>query len=264
MNDTLQKILAFCKERVAAGDIYVWGGSGTKAASITEAWIREKESVNQNGAHADQAVATWKKRLASGKTAFRAYDCSGYISAALMSVGALDKRRDCDGLWARCNEISTPVNGALLFRVSSSDSEDETHVGIYFNGYQYHAKGREDGVVSEPYTASFWAKIGWVKKLDAKEVSAASEQASQISTVSSDAESVDDLEVVCQIIVDGINEWCNVRSGPGLENSKIGKAYVNEVFDVFAVEEEWYKINFHGVIGYIYFELVSEVRDGNT
>ena len=82
MNDSLNKVLAFCEERVKARDIYVWGGNGQKAASITEAWIRKKESDNQKGAHADQAVKTWQSRVAAGLRAFRAYDCSGFVSAA--------------------------------------------------------------------------------------------------------------------------------------------------------------------------------------
>ena len=167
MNDSLNKVLAFCEERVKARDIYVWGGSGKKAASITEAWIRKQESTNKNGEHADQAVKTWLSRVAAGLRAFRAYDCSGYVSAALMAGGALDKRRDCDGLYAMCGDLESPRNGALLFRVNPDNAEDETHVGIYFNGYQYHAKGREDGVVKERYNASYWAKIAWIETLDA-------------------------------------------------------------------------------------------------
>ena len=60
------------------------------------------------------------------------------------------------------------------------------------------------------------------------------------------------------------NEWCNVRSGAGTENSVIGKAYPGEVYKVYAIEEEWYKINYHGKIGFIWYELVSENLPGNV
>ena len=72
-----------------------------------------------------------------------------------------------------------------------------------------------------------------------------------------------DCKVIGRIVVDGVNNWCNVRSGPGTENRKIGKAYKNEVFDLYGVEEEWYKVDFHGTVGYIFFDFVSEILPGN-
>lgn len=66
-------------------------------------------------------------------------------------------------------------------------------------------------------------------------------------------------EIIGVIIVDGVKNWCNVRSGPGLERGKIGKAYKNEQFNVYGVDEGWYKIDFHGSVGYVWYELVSEV-----
>lgn len=69
--------------------------------------------------------------------------------------------------------------------------------------------------------------------------------------------------IVAQIIVDGgvkeVQKFINVRSGPGLEREKIGKAYKNEQFDVYGNVEGWYKIDFHGSVGYVWYELVSEV-----
>lgn len=163
LNAQLQTILNFLETEVDNGSIYVWGGNGQ--SNITEAWIRSRESRNQGGANADRAVATWRRRKAAGFTKIRAWDCSGLVSGALISIGLMDGRRDCDGLWARCDRITAPVSGCLLFRVNSSNSEDETHVGFYFNGYQYHAKGRDVGVVKEKYSAKYWHKIGWFKTL---------------------------------------------------------------------------------------------------
>ena len=67
-----------------------------------------------------------------------------------------------------------------------------------------------------------------------------------------------------RIIMDGIKHWCNVRSGPGTENLKIGIARVNEVFDLLGAEEEWYHINFHGKDGWVYYEFASEMLEGNV
>lgn len=67
-----------------------------------------------------------------------------------------------------------------------------------------------------------------------------------------------------KVVVDGVKKWCNVRSGPGTENPKIGIAKVNEVFDLLGVEEEWYHINFHGKDGWVYYEYASEMLKGNV
>ncbi len=70
--------------------------------------------------------------------------------------------------------------------------------------------------------------------------------------------------VLCKIVVDGIKKWCNVRGGAGLECPIIGKAYLNDVFDVFSVEDGWYRINYKGAVGYIFGDLVSEKVAGNV
>lgn len=160
LNTQLTAILNFLETEVDNGSIYVWGAEGQSA--ITEKWIRSSETSAEN---ANRAIALWEKNLARGCTKIRAWDCSGLVSGALISIGLMDGRRDCDGLWARCDRITAPVSGCLLFRVNSSNSEDETHVGFYFNGYQYHAKGRDVGVVKEKYSSKYWHKIGWFKTL---------------------------------------------------------------------------------------------------
>ena len=155
------------KQEVANHSIYVWGASGQLCKDVTEKWIRNKEKRNQNGKHADDAVTAWREVMASPyRDVARCFDCSGYISFCLIAAKALVGRRDCDGLYARSIPSETVENGTLLFRVNSEDPNDETHVGVFFNGMQYHAKGRKDKVVSEPFKASYWHKYAWFKKLD--------------------------------------------------------------------------------------------------
>lgn len=96
----------------------------------------------------------------------RCFDCSGYVSWCLIKCGASERRRDCDGLFARSTEIYTPEDGCLLFRTNPQKPSDETHVGIYFNGNQYHAKGRSYGVVCERYNERQWQKLAWFKKME--------------------------------------------------------------------------------------------------
>lgn len=162
----LAKIKALCDEQVNNESCYVWATSGILGIKATEAYIRSREARNNSGTNANRAVNAWRKQLNAGNELFRLFDCSGFVSWVLTQAGVFSGRRDCDGLYSLCNRIDAPRDGALLFRVSSSNSEDETHVGIYFDGYQYHAKGRDDGVVKEKYSAKYWAKIGWWKALD--------------------------------------------------------------------------------------------------
>lgn len=72
------------------------------------------------------------------------------------------------------------------------------------------------------------------------------------------------LPIVGKIIVDGINKWCNVRSGPGMEYTIIGRAKKNDTYSVYGVVEDWYQIDYNGSVGYIYGDLASEVLPGNV
>jgi len=73
-----------------------------------------------------------------------------------------------------------------------------------------------------------------------------------------------DLKVVGRIVVDEIKKWCNVRSGPGMDYTILGKAKKNDEFAVYGVVEGWYRIDFNGAVGYIFGDLVSEVLLGNV
>lgn len=158
----LQEFLQAAETEVENHSIYVYGGSGQLCCDVTESWIRAKEK----GRKPDEAVKAWEE-VESGpyRDVARCFDCSGYVSWCLKQCGAFNGRTDCDGLFARSTEIYTPEDGCLLFRVNPANPSDETHVGIYFNGYQYEARGRKDGVVKLPYKESYWQKLAWFKAL---------------------------------------------------------------------------------------------------
>lgn len=163
----IRGLLQAAKAEVDNHSIYVWGGSGQLCCEVTEAWIRKQEARNENGKHADDAVKAWEAVMASHyRDVARVFDCSGFVSWCLIKAGALKHRTDCDGLFARCTEIYTPEDGCLLFRTNPKKASDETHVGIYAHGKQYHAKGRKYGVVSERYNEREWQRIAWFKALD--------------------------------------------------------------------------------------------------
>jgi hypothetical protein len=158
----LNEFIAAAKTEVENHSIYVWGASGQLCADVTENWIRAKEK----GRQPEAAVKEWETVMNSPyRDVARCFDCSGYVSWCLDQVGAFKGRTDCDGLFARSTEIYTPEDGCLLFRVNPAKRDDETHVGIYFNGMQYEARGRKDGVVCLPYNERYWQKLAWFKAL---------------------------------------------------------------------------------------------------
>lgn len=156
MNEIQNKFKKYIRKYI--GNPYVWGGSGeVLTKSNYEAFIDAHE---KNPVNAQRAKDFCKKLFDSGRKKLYVYDCSGYISKALMSCGLRTWRGDCDALWEKCTPTNEVRDFTLLFRVSSSNQEDETHVGTYFDGKQYHAKGRDDGVVEEPFDPNFWDKYG--------------------------------------------------------------------------------------------------------
>lgn len=203
--------------------IFVWGGSGQLCKDIDEAWIRKQEAKNENGKHADYAVAAWKKVMASPyRNVARVFDCSGFVSWCLKKCGALNGRTDCDGLFARSTEIYTPEDGCLLFRVNPKKTSDETHVGIYANGYQLHAKGRQYGVVKEKYVASFWQKLAWFKALK-KDPEPKPEPTGQ------------------KVVVKGKSVW--VRNSDSTKGKKLFVAHKGQKYDLIEIAPSgWYQI----------------------
>lgn len=78
------------------------------------------------------------------------------------------------------------------------------------------------------------------------------------------AAEANDLKVIGKIIVDEIKKWCNVRSGPGLEYTIIGRTKKNDTYSIYGVVEGWYQIDYNGSVGFLYGDLASEVLPGNV
>ena len=198
--------------------IYVWGGSGQLCCEVSEEWIRAKEK----GRQPDAAVKEWEE-VESGpyRDVARCFDCSGFVSWCLNKAGAFKGRTDCDGLFARCEEIYTPTDGMLLFRVNPKNPSDETHVGIYFNGKQYEARGRKDGVVCLDFKPSYWQKYAWFKSLkpDPKPEPPTDEK------------------------VEVVGKSVNVRAGDNRKTKILFTAHKGDTFPLLGVAETgWYNI----------------------
>lgn len=162
MTDIQEKYEQYLKNQV--GHPYVWSAAGEIITEKTyEKYI---DSHEKNPENALRAKNFCKKLFESGKKRLRPHDCSGLISKALMYCGLRTWRCNCDILWDKCEPTDTVKDYTLLFRVSKNNPSDETHVGTYFNGKQYHAKGRDVGIVAEPFDPSYWDKFGNYKGLN--------------------------------------------------------------------------------------------------
>ena len=235
----LDELLKAAQTEVDNHSIYVWGGSGQLCCEVSEEWIRAKEK----GRQPDAAVKEWEE-VESGpyRDVARCFDCSGFVSWCLNKAGAFKGRTDCDGLFARCEEIYTPTDGMLLFRVNPKNPSDETHVGIYFNGKQYEARGRKDGVVCLDFKPSYWQKYAWFKSLkpDQKPEPPTDEK------------------------VEVVGKSVNVRVGDNKKTKILFTAHKGDTFPYLGpAPSGWYTINTKKGVGYItnltrYTRLINE------
>ena len=161
VTDKAKAICALALTRI--GDLYVWGGSGMTDISDSAIQVKDEEYA--------RAIAFRDKQYKYGFTDLLAHDCSGFISWLMRETGIWDDRKNCDGLRALCDEVSRNklITGDLVFRNSSTNTEDETHIGLYLgSGKVIHDKGRDVGVVVEGINqggSGYWHKSGRCKLL---------------------------------------------------------------------------------------------------
>ena len=161
VSDKATKICALALTRI--GDLYVWGGSGMTDLSDSAIQAKDEEYA--------RAIAFRDKQYKYGFSDLLGHDCSGFISWLMRETGVWDSRKNCDGLWALCDEVARNelITGDFVFRNSSTNTEDETHIGLYLgSGKVVHDKGRDVGVVLEGINQSgsgYWHKCGRCKLL---------------------------------------------------------------------------------------------------
>ncbi len=161
VSDKATEICALALTRI--GDLYVWGGSGMTDLSDSAIQAKDEEYA--------RAIAFRDKQYKYGFSDLLGHDCSGFISWLMREKGIWDDRKNCDGLWALCEVVSRNelIAGDFLFRNSSTNIEDETHIGLYLgSGKVIHDKGRDVGVVLEGINqggSGYWHKCGRCKLL---------------------------------------------------------------------------------------------------
>ena len=145
------------------GDLYVWGGSGMTDLSDSAIQAKDEEYA--------RAIVFRDKQYKYGFFDLLGHDCSGFISWLMRETEIWDDRKNCDGLWSLCELVSRNelIAGDFLFRNSSTNTEDETHIGLYLgSGKVIHDKGRDVGVVLEGINqggSGYWHKCGRCKLL---------------------------------------------------------------------------------------------------
>ena len=145
------------------GDLYVWGASALADLSDVKIKAMDDEFA--------RAIAFRNIQYKAGFADLMAHDCSGFLSWLMRETGIWDDRKNCDGLWALCDTVARNelIAGDFLFRNSTTNAEDETHIGLYLGrGIVIHAKGRDVGVVVEGINqggSGYWHKCGRCKLL---------------------------------------------------------------------------------------------------
>lgn len=146
------------------GDLYVWGASGLTDLSDLKIQAMDEEFA--------RAITFRDSQYKAGFADLMAHDCSGFLSWLMRESKIWDDRKNCDGLWAMCDVVARNelIAGDFLFRNSTTNAEDETHVGLYLGrGMVIHAKGRDVGVVVEGINqggSGYWHKCGRCKLLN--------------------------------------------------------------------------------------------------
>ena len=162
---TLDSFIKYLEEQAANHSIYVWGAQGQDKDTISEEWIKERETDDKNAA---RAIATWEKACADGYgDVLRAFDCSGLAMYYLQNVaGIVSSDMSANSLMGKCETIKkTEVRrGDWVFKkYTSGDKKGQAyHIGYVVDDALnvIEAKGRDHGVVKAPLSEGKWNAYG--------------------------------------------------------------------------------------------------------
>ena len=160
-SNRLNEFIAYLNEQAKNHSIYVWGAQGQPNSEITRAWIRSRETSEDNY---NQAVAYWQKQVAAGYgPVLRAFDCSGLGMYWLQNLkGILSYDHSAHGLYKKCTKITKDQlrPGDFVFRVNSSGRA--THIGYIVDEARtvIEAKGRSYGVIKHEFVNNSWNAYG--------------------------------------------------------------------------------------------------------
>ena len=160
----LEEFLLYLKTQVENKSIYVWGAQGQGYPTITEKWIRSKETSDD---YANKAIALWKKNCKLGyEEKIKAFDCSGLAMYFLQNEKKIfTSDMTANSLKAQCDPIkkSELLKGDWVFRCYSNGKA--YHIGYVVDEdlHVIEAKGRTYGVVNNKInsaSATYWNYYG--------------------------------------------------------------------------------------------------------
>ena len=160
------EFIEYLWEQVDNGSIYVWGAQGYPCRITEKEFIKWLNGRETDTANYDRALEAWRTRVDDKNRPgdFYAFDCSGLgVYWLFDKKGLISGDRSASGLYDMTVKISDSNDlkaGDWVFRYSKDK-------GIYHVGYVVdnmrnviHAKGRDDGVVVEPFDSNFWQRYG--------------------------------------------------------------------------------------------------------
>lgn len=158
----MNEFLMYLEEQAANHSIYIWGGQGQSWPTVTEAWIKTKES----GTNRTRALATYRAAVKGGfQKLLRAFDCSGLGAYWLYNkMQLISGDKNANGLMGMCTLIqkSHVKKGDWVFKRYTTGTKRAYHVGYVVDDALnvIEARGRAYGVVKRPLSAGGWNAYG--------------------------------------------------------------------------------------------------------
>lgn len=158
----LNKFLEYLEEQVRNRSIYIWGGQGQGYPTVTEAWIKKKET----GTNRTRALATYRAAVKAGyEKLLKVFDCSGLGAYWLYNEKHLiDGDKNANGLMGMCTLIQkTHVKrGDWVFKRYATGTKRAYHIGYVVDDALnvVEARGRAYGVVKRPLAEGGWNAYG--------------------------------------------------------------------------------------------------------
>lgn len=145
----LDEFISYLKQEVANRSIYVWGAQGCRGKEVTEAWIRKRETSDQN---ATRAITFWQKQVKAGYgDKLGAFDCSGLGMYWMQNVkGIYSYDMNANNLYNTCSKKLTKNELKKGDWVFIDTNGKKTHIGYVVddNLNIIEARGRDYGVIS--------------------------------------------------------------------------------------------------------------------
>lgn len=162
---TLDGFITHLEEEYTNHSIYVWGAQGQGKSTISEGWIRSRETSEKN---ANRAIAYWQAQVAAGYgDVLKAFDCSGLGMAYLQNEAEIvGSDMNANGMMSKCAKLNRQQlrRGDWVFKVytAGDDAGRAYHIGYVVDNELnvIEAKGRDVGVVKRHVDAGGWNAYG--------------------------------------------------------------------------------------------------------